>query len=236
MEKDLDMPDKPNIYVVDDDPKLCNLLKDYLTKFNFNVSATTSPNEALELITKNNPDLVILDVMMPEMDGFDLCKEIRKDSSVPIIMLTARGEVTDRIVGLELGADDYLPKPFEPRELVARIQTILRRSSVLVNSEKIRFRNLSVDFQKHTTTLNGIELELTTAEFEILSLFIKKPGVVLNRDIILESLKGLSWDIFNRSVDVLISRLRQKLQDDPKNPKFIKTVWGSGYKFIGDQE
>jgi DNA-binding response OmpR family regulator len=236
MEKELDMPDKPNIYVVDDDPKLCNLLKDYLTKFNFNVSTSTSPNEALELIIKNNPDIVILDVMMPEMDGFDLCKEIRKESSVPIIMLTARGEVTDRIVGLELGADDYLPKPFEPRELVARIQTILRRSSVLVNSQKIRFKNLSVDFLKHTTTLNGVELELTTAEFEILSLFIKKPGVVLNRDIILESLKGLSWDIFNRSVDVLISRLRQKLQDDPKNPKFIKTVRGSGYKFIGDQE
>ena len=230
------MPDKPNIFVVDDDLKLCNLLKDYLSKFDFNVTSTTSPNEALDLINKKTPDLVILDVMMPEMNGFDLCKEIRKVSSVPIIMLTARGEVTDRIVGLELGADDYLPKPFEPRELVARIQTILRRSSTLINNEKIQFGELSVDFQKQTTILNGVELELTTAEFEILSLFIKKPGKVLNRDIILESLKGISWEIFNRSVDVLISRLRQKLQDDPKNPKFIKTVWGSGYKFIGDQK
>ncbi|MBU1099308.1 MAG: response regulator transcription factor [Bacteroidetes bacterium] len=229
------MASNKKILVIDDDKKLCGLLQDYLSKFDYKVITSTNPENGLDLVAKESPDLVILDVMMPGKDGFEVCKEIRKESSVPVIMLTARGEVTDRIVGLELGADDYLPKPFEPRELVARIQTILRRSTAPVTKEKVEFGELVVDFQRQTAELNGVDLDLTTAEFEILSLFIKKSGKVLNRDNILENLKGIEWDVFNRSIDVLISRLRQKLKDDPKNPRFIKTIWGSGYKFIGDE-
>ena len=197
------MAAKSKILVIDDDKKLCNLLKEYLVKFDLKVESTTIPEEALKLISSYSPDLVILDVMMPEMDGFEVCKEIRKESSVPIIMLTARGDVTDRIVGLELGADDYLPKPFEPRELVARIQTILRRSSAPVKQEKVEYGNLMIDFSKQSAALEGMDLDLTTAEFEILSLFIKKAGKVLNREVILDSLKGIEWEVFNRSIDVL---------------------------------
>ena len=173
--------------------------------------------------------------MLPDMEGFEVCKEIRKNYNTPIIMLTARGEVTDRIVGLELGADDYLPKPFEPRELVARIQTVLRRGETPATSEIKRFGNLSVDFRKHGAKLDNNPIELTTAEFEILSLFVQNPWKLLNRDNLLDHLRGIEWDVFSRSVDVLVSRLRQKLNDDPKHPKFIKTVWGSGYMFVGEE-
>jgi len=225
---------KNQILVIDDDQKLNDLLKEYLTNFGFNVVTAITPSRGIEIIKSESPDLIILDVMLPEMDGFETLKEIRKEHSIPVIMLTARGEVTDRIVGLEIGADDYLPKPFEPRELVARIQSILRRKTIDTTAEVIKIGNLFIDIQKQTALLNGNDLDLTTAEFMLLSLFVKKPGRVLNRDIILDNLKGLPWEVFNRSVDVLISRLRQKLNDDPKNPKFIKTVWGSGYKFIGE--
>lgn len=225
---------KNQILVIDDDQKLNDLLKEYLANFGFNVVTAITPSRGIEIIKSESPDLIILDVMLPEMDGFETLKEIRKEHSIPVIMLTARGEVTDRIVGLEIGADDYLPKPFEPRELVARIQSILRRKTIDTTAEVIKIGNLFVDIQKQTALLDGNDLDLTTAEFMLLSLFVKKHGRVLNRDIILDSLKGLSWEVFNRSVDVLISRLRQKLNDDPKNPKFIKTVWGSGYKFIGE--
>lgn len=224
---------KNQILVIDDDQKLNDLLKEYLANFGFNVVTAITPSSGIEIIKSESPDLIILDVMLPEMDGFETLKEIRKEHSIPVIMLTARGEVTDRIVGLEIGADDYLPKPFEPRELVARIQSILRRKIIDTTAEVIKIGNLVVDIQKQTALLDGNDLDLTTAEFMLLSLFVKKPGRVLNRDIILDSLKGLPWEVFNRSVDVLISRLRLKLNDDPKSPKFIKTVWGSGYKFIG---
>lgn len=222
------------ILVIDDDQKLNNLLKEYLSNFGYDVVSAITPSAGLGKLRNQNVDLIILDVMLPEMDGFDTLKEIRKEYNTPVIMLTARGEVTDRIVGLEIGADDYLPKPFEPRELVARIQSILRRNSIQTKEEVIKVGELVVDLQKQSAILEGHELELTTAEFTLLALFAKKAGRVLNRDLILDNLKGITWEIDNRSVDVLISRLRQKLGDDPKNPKYIKTVWGSGYKFIGE--
>jgi len=150
-------------------------------------------------------------------------------------MLTARGEVTDRIVGLELGADDYLPKPFEPRELVARIQTVLRRNSDQVKTEILEFGELKIDSRKQEVLLNSNLLDLTTAEFEILYFLAKNSGKVLNRDQIMESLRGYEWESFNRSIDILLSRLRHKLNDDPKNPKWIKTIWGTGYLFIGEE-
>lgn len=221
------------ILIIDDDEKLLGLLSEYLNKFGYKVITALDPEEGMKELNRKKPDLVILDVMLPNKTGFDVCKDIRKESSIPIIMLTARGDVTDRIVGLELGADDYLPKPFEPRELVARIQSIFRRISSLKTSQEIKFDNLIIDIDKHLVLIDGLHIELTTMEFEILELFIRNQGKVLTRDRLMEMLKGTDWETYDRSVDVLISRLRQKLNDDPKHPKFIKTMWGSGYKFIG---
>ena len=221
------------ILIIDDDEKLNNLLSDYLSKFGFKVTAVTHPDDGLKTLKRDIPDIIILDIMLPEMDGFEVCKEIRKEYSVPIIMLTARGEVTDRIVGLELGADDYLPKPFEPRELVARIQSVLRRGSENSKSDVIKFGKLVVDMRKHVVLLDSKNVDLTTMEFEILSLFVRNPGRVFTRDCIMDSIRGVECEAFDRSVDVLISRLRQKLNDDPQKPSLIKTVWGTGYMFIG---
>lgn len=222
------------ILIIDDDKKLNNLLSDYLAKFGFKVTTATHPEDGLKILKRELPDIIILDIMLPDMDGFEVCKEIRKAYSVPIIMLTARGEVTDRIVGLELGADDYLPKPFEPRELVARIQSVLRRSSSILKSDIIKFGKLVVDMEKHSAILDGKDVDLTTMEFEILSLLVRNPGRVLTRDRIMDSIRGIEWKAFDRSVDVLMSRLRQKLNDAPKQPSFIKTIWGVGYMFIGE--
>lgn len=225
------------IFVIDDDEKLNVLLQNYLTNFGFQVVTFTDPKYGLDKIRKDLPDLVILDVMMPEMDGFTLCKEIRKESQLPIILLTARGDVTDRIVGLEIGADDYLSKPFEPRELVARIQTILRRSSnERPIKEVIRIGRLEIHPEKQIIMIDGNQLDLSTLEFETLYLLIQKKGKVLTREIIMNSIHGVDWAAFDRSIDVLISRLRYKLKDNPKNPVYIKTIWGSGYKFIGYEE
>ena len=151
-------------------------------------------------------------------------------------MLTAKGELTDRVVGLELGADDYLAKPFEPRELVARIQSVLRRAHTIEKKQISTFGSMVIDFQKHTVQVDGKPVDLTTNEFAALCLLVKNPGKVLNRDQILDELRGIECDAFNRSVDITMSRLRHKLNDDPKNPAFIKTIWGTGYKFIGDEK
>ena len=177
----------------------------------------------------------ILDVMLPDTDGLELCRIIRKSWDIPIIMLTARGDVTDRIVGLELGADDYLAKPFEPRELVARIQAVLRRGTAAEQKVFIETGDVVLHLDKQKATLKGKNLDLTTAEFEMLAFFVKNQGKVLKRDRILDEIRGLDWDSFDRSIDVLVSRLRQKLGDDSRNPKYIKTIWGSGYKFIGGE-
>jgi DNA-binding response OmpR family regulator len=228
---------KKTVLVIDDDEKLNSLLKDYLKQYGYSVITAAHPDSGLKMIPEHTPDIIILDIMLPGMDGFEVCKEIRKTSDIPIIMLTARGEVTDRIVGLEIGADDYLPKPFEPRELLARMQSILRRAEGNKVSQKkdAQFGPLRINFDRQAAFLEDIDIELTTAEYEILSLFITKPGKVLSRDRILDAIRGIEWEAFNRSVDVLISRLRQKLRDDPKNPRFIKTIWGSGYMFIGEK-
>lgn len=224
------------ILVIDDDDKLNNLLSGYLAKFSFDVDTVTHPQDGLKYLKQHKPDLIILDVMLPDMDGFEVCKQIRKNYATPVIMLTARGEVTDRIVGLEIGADDYLPKPFEPRELVARIQTVLRRGKLNSNQKLKVIGPLEINLQKQTVTVDGNPAELTTAEFELLKLLIMDSGKIFSRDDLMDQIRGIEWEAFNRSVDVLVSRLRQKLNDDPKNPRFIKTVWGSGYRFIGGHE
>jgi len=223
------------ILIIDDDEKLNRLLTDYLSKMGFAVLTATLPSAGLEKLEKETPDLVILDVMLPEMDGFEVCRTIRQSSSVPVVMLTARGEVMDRVVGLEIGADDYLPKPFEPRELVARIQAILRRIQTKSKSGIKTIGALCIDFHKYEVRVDDKLVHLTLNEFECLVLLVKNKGKVLYRDQIIEELRGIEWDAFNRSVDITMSRLRQKLGDDPKNPRFIKTIWGTGYLFIGGE-
>ena len=224
-----------DILVIDDDEKLNTLLKRFLGDFNFSVYTATDAERGLNKFRTIAPDLIILDVMLPGMTGFDLCKKIRETSSVPIIMLTARGELMDKVVGLELGADDYLPKPFEPRELVARIQAVLRRSQDTGSDRRRRFGELSIDFHRQQAWLNQNRINLTTNEFAALDLLVRHAGKVLDRDEILQTLRGIDSDPFNRAVDITISRLRQKLGDDPKNPEFIKTVWGTGYVFIAQE-
>ncbi|MBF0276756.1 MAG: response regulator transcription factor [SAR324 cluster bacterium] len=223
----------PTILIIDDDEKLCSLLQNYLKDFGFQVLLSTDPDAGLKKLRDFTPDLIILDVMLPGMDGFEVCKTIRKTHSVPIIMLTARGEVMDRIVGLEIGADDYMPKPFEPRELVARIQSILRRAQGTENEETLQFGEMKIDFSKQSVFLKEENVNLTTTEFTALSFLVRNPGKVLNRDQILDALKGMESEAFNRTVDITMSRLRHKLRDDAKQPNYIKTVWGAGYAFIG---
>jgi len=225
------------ILLIDDDEKLGELLTTFFERFDMNLVAATHPDEGLRQLEAAKPDLVILDVMLPGQDGFEVCRTIRRSSNIPIIMLTARGEVTDRIVGLEIGADDYLPKPFEPRELVARIQNILRRSADRPSSDgPLKFGDLTIDLERRTAELAGESLELTTMEYQLLVLFVKNPGRTFTRDEILNELRGIDAQLFSRSVDILVSRLRQKLQDTTKQPRYIKTVWGTGYIFIGQED
>jgi DNA-binding response OmpR family regulator len=225
---------KPSLLIIDDDEKLNALLTEFFDGFGFQTDSATDPEAGLQALKRLRPDLVVLDVMLPGMNGFEVCKRIRQTSNVPIIMLTARGDVTDRIVGLELGADDYLPKPFEPRELVARIQTVLRRGRPAEDKNILTFGELIIDTTARSASLAETPLALTTNEFDALMLLVGKPGKVFSRDEILNTLRGMDCEAYNRSVDITMSRLRQKLQDDPKAPRFIKTVWGSGYVFIGE--
>ena len=181
------------ILIIDDDEKLNGLLTDYLSKMGFTVLTSTLPSAGLEKLEEETPDLVILDVMLPEMDGFEVCRTIRQSSSVPVVMLTARGEVMDRVVGLEIGADDYLPKPFEPRELVARIQAILRRIQTKSKSGIKTIGALCIDFHKYEVRVDDKLVHLTSNEFECLVLLVKNKGKVLNRDQIIEELRGIEW-------------------------------------------
>jgi len=225
-----------NILLIDDDEKLGELLETFFQRFDLDLKVANDPETGLAMLNSLEPDLVILDVMLPGQDGFEVCRTIRKTSAVPIIMLTARGEVTDRIVGLEIGADDYMPKPFEPRELVARIQNVLRRSnSTRPQGPELKYEGLTVDIERRSAELDGETLDLTTMEYQLLALFAGNPGKTYTRDEILNELRGIDAQLFSRSVDILVSRLRQKLGDTSKQARFIRTVWGTGYAFIGQE-
>jgi len=227
------MPADKRVLLIDDDERLNALLTTYLGRFGFTVRAVTHPEQGLRALKGDPPDVIVLDVMLPDVDGFTLCRKIRESSRIPIVMLTARGDVTDRIVGLELGADDYLPKPFEPRELLARMQAILRRGPGGENQERVRVGDLDLNWAIRSAQVRGRDLALTNAEFEVLGLLVRNRGRVLSRDRIINETRGIDWEAFDRSIDVLISRLRQKLGDDPKHPSFIRTVRSAGYLFIG---
>jgi len=227
------------ILIIDDDEELDRLLMSYLKQFQFEVSFATKPSEGFAKIQSFQPDLIVLDVMLPEMNGFDVCREIRRHSQIPIIMLTARGDLSDRVVGLEIGADDYLPKPYEPRELVARINSVLRRTNEKQLAQPsppaqvLKSDELRLDLSRADAFLSGVSLELTGAEFSILSTLMKNPGKTLSRDQITQALRGTNWDSLDRTVDMVISRLRAKLTDDSKHPRYLKTMWGEGYRFVG---
>ena len=225
----------PRLLLIDDDEQLGAPLAAYFRRFQFELQHATRPSEGLKRLRQGGFDVAILDVMLPEMDGFELCRTIRKDSQIPIVMLTARGDVMDRVVGLELGADDYLPKPFEPRELLARIQTILRRAAPANGhgARQLRFEGgLDVDLDRRTVQRGAETLELTSTEFELLVMLAQSPGKVFSRDDILERLRGQSAeDIHTRAVDILVSRLRRKLE--PLD--CIKTLRNAGYAFAGGQ-
>lgn len=226
-----------NILIIDDDTQLTELLIEFLSSYKYNVVAKHTPEKGLEHLEKKGADAIILDIMLPGMDGFQVLRKIRENSAIPVIMLTARGEVTDRIVGLELGADDYLPKPFEPRELLARIQSILRRThSSAAIIENVQFKGLSIDKNKQEVLLDDKLVSLSTTEYEALLLFVEHTGETLDREFLVENLRGISWQSYDRSVDVLVSRLRGKLGETPNKTRFIKTIHGLGYKFIGEPQ
>lgn len=222
------------VLLIDDDKKHSDLLQAYFKRFGINLLCAGDANEGFKLLSREDPDLLLLDVMLPGKDGFEICREIRKTSSLPIIMLTARGDVIDRVSGLELGADDYVGKPFEPRELVARVQATLRRiAQGGGGSGKLVFEGMQIDTDARVVKVDGETVDLTSMEFELLLILAKRHGKKLSRDDILSELRGIDAAILTRSVDIMISRLRQKLADSQKPPRFIQTVWGRGYSFIG---
>jgi two-component system, OmpR family, phosphate regulon response regulator OmpR len=230
------------VLIIDDDERLCKLLREYLEGNGFRVFTLTNGSGALKFIEKEPPDIVILDIMLPGKDGLEVLKDINNRYSIPVIMLTARGEDTDKIIGLELGADDYIPKPFNPRELLARMRAVMRRVAPEGNEETekpdektITIGGILLDRSKHTITVNNEEMDLSLTEFKILEALMKKPNVVLSRDQIMNSARGKDLAAFDRSIDVHISKLRAKLEKDHRYPKRIKTVWGSGYMFVDAQ-
>lgn len=228
------MEDRIRALIIDDDQKLLELLSNYLDEFGISCLSAGDGESGMELLKETQPDIVILDIQMPGVDGLAVCRMVRQTSTVPIIILSARGEATDRIVGLEMGADDYMAKPFEPRELVSRIRSILRRSGKEERSKnRIDVANLSVDPSSREAWLDGEKLKLSSMEFDLLLLFCRNPGKRLTRDFIMNDIQGVDSSSYSRSIDILVSRLRSKLGEDARNPRFIKSIHGYGYVFTG---
>ncbi|MGM9999361.1 MAG: response regulator [Candidatus Bruticola sp.] len=227
---------KELILVVDDEANIVSLLRYNLEQQGFEVICASDGNEAINLARREHPDLILLDIMLPGLTGTDVTRAIRKESKTPIIMVTAKGEEIDKVLGLEMGADDYVTKPFSPRELVARIKAVLRRTSDhSEEKDEITFDKLSINLVKHEVRKNGQIVELKPKEFDLLRLMATNPGKVYTRDFLLEQLWGYDYLGDTRTVDVHMRRLRQKIEDDPSNPKQLRTVHGIGYKFQHDE-
>ncbi|MFQ2038402.1 response regulator [Aeromonas veronii] len=230
-----------HILVVDDHSEIRDLLKRFLEQHGLRVSCARDGKEMKRLLEEREFDLLVLDLMMPGEDGLTLCRELRVKSNLPIIMLTAMGEETDRIIGLEMGADDYLAKPFNPRELLARIKAVMRRTQAEIQpaaetlTRDLRFDRWLLDVnRRELVDEDGVGLSLSTAEFDLLKVFLERPQRVLSRDQLLDLARGREAVAFDRAIDTLVSRLRRKLERDPKNPELIKTIWGGGYMFSAD--
>lgn len=232
------MAKTPHLLVVDDHREIRDLVSRFMTKHGFRVTSACDGNEMRKALVDNAIDLVVLDLMLPGEDGLTLCRDLRARSNLPVIMLTAMGEETDRIVGLEMGADDYIAKPFNPRELLARVKAVIRRTQTLPNEDPsleratVRFENWRFDLQKRQLeSQDGIIISLSTGEFNLLSTFIQHPQRVLSRDQLLDFTHGRNAEPFDRTIDTQVSRLRRKIEPDPKQPSIIKTEWGGGYVF-----
>jgi len=220
-----------HILLIEDDVEMQELICEYLSSYNFEVTPFAQPKEALEHFRKNPTHyaVVVLDLMLPQMDGFDVCKKLREVSQLPIIISSARGEVSDKILAFEGGADDYLAKPYEPRELVIRINAILRRAT----KELRVVGDFSIDEDKREVQVDGYSVDLTQIEYDIFLFFLKNREKVVSRELISNAVKGIEYNSKDRTIDMHISNLRQKIGDDAKEPKYIKSVWGIGYKFVG---
>ncbi len=219
------------ILIVDDEPQISAVISAYLTNSGFRTITAQDGKTALELFQSKNPALILLDLNLPGRDGLEVCQTIRQDSDVPIIMLTARSEETDKLVGLELGADDYIVKPFSPREVVARIKTVLRRSGAGAESQVIKSERLEIDPTQHTVLRDGVTIELTPTEFDLLVILAQNPRRVFSRLQLLEKTQGTTYEGYERTIDAHIKNLRLKLEPDPRNPSLIHTVFGVGYKY-----
>lgn len=220
------------ILVVDDEPKIVKQARDYLENGGYRVATASDGKLALATARHERPDLVVLDLNLPEMDGLDVCRALRRESDVPIIMLTARVDETDRLIGLELGADDYITKPFSPRELVARVRAVLRRVQGGVHQPGlVRVGDLEIDLRGHRVTLAGEPIQLTRTEFNLVATLAQHPGQTFTRAQLLDRLHGVAYDGYDRSVDAHVKNLRQKLEADPTEPRYVLTVYGIGYKF-----
>jgi len=224
------------ILLIEDDDRLAGMVRDYLGESGFGVTIAGTGTEGLALQSERGFDAIILDIMLPDTDGLKVCRSLRATDSVPILMLTAKGDPMDRIVGLELGADDYLPKPFEPRELLARLRAILRRGRGEDPADILRFGGLEIDTRTMEARVDGRPCQLTAHQFKLLEIMAKAPGRVLSRDYLMDRLKGGTLEAFDRSIDVHISRIRAEVEADPKHPRRVITVRGAGYVFARSQD
>jgi DNA-binding response OmpR family regulator len=227
------------ILVVDDEPKITSLVRDYLLRSGFQVLTAHDGGTALDTARNRKPDLLIVDLGLPDIDGLDVTRILRKESSVPMIILTARDEESDKILGLELGADDYLTKPFSPKELVARVRAVLRRSEIAKRDSPddiLRAGDLQIDLARHQVSVKNREVDLTATEFELLSVMARQPGRVFTRAQLLDSIHGVSFESFERAIDSHIKNLRRKIEPDPQEPVYLIMVYGVGYKLAESTE
>lgn len=225
-----------SVLLVDDDVKLVQLLKTYFEKEGFITYSVHDGLDALQIAREKKPDIMVLDIMLPGLDGWDVCRRIRRDNDLPIIMLTARDEESDRLVGLEIGADDYVTKPFSPKEVVARAKVILRRTNrESVRQGPLQVGKVTIDLERHEVTKDGQLLDLTPTEFKMLELFTANAGRVFSRLQIVEQIQGYSFEGYERTIDAHIKNLRRKIEDNPKEPQYVLTVYGVGYKFSGGE-
>jgi two-component system phosphate regulon response regulator OmpR len=224
------------VLLIEDDARLAEMVSEYLGEAGFRVSVAALGRSGLELLAREPFDALVLDLMLPDMDGLEVCRQLRAKSDTPVLMLTARGDATDRIVGLEIGADDYLPKPFQPRELLARLRAILRRKTYPSKNQILRFGRLEIDRDARAVRLDGEARALTGFQFALLVALAENAGRVLSREVLMDLLKGEPLEAFDRSIDVHVSRLRAALEDDPKKPRRIITVRGAGYVFAKAQD
>ena len=224
------------ILLIDDDARLAGMVSEYLAGAGFEVSVAGRGEAGIERLAREPFDALVLDLMLPDMDGLEVCRRVRANTDVPILMLTARGDAADRIVGLEIGADDYLPKPFEPRELLARLKAVLRRGRAPSATKQMRFGRLEIDRDARTVRVDGRDRNLTGYQFALLVAFAENAGRVLSRDQLMDLVKGEPLEAFDRSIDVHVSRIRAAIEDDPRKPRRILTVRGAGYVFAKAQD